>query len=336
MPGRAPTADSSGHARRSLAVTAATFAFFMYVGVLVPILPTFIEDELGAASSASGWPSPSFAGAAISARPLIGRLIERYGRRTRDDRRGDCSPASPGCCAASSTRSRCCSCCVASPASVRRRCSSPRPRSSPTSPRRTAGPRRRATSPSPCSAASASVRSSARPCSSDTASSVAFLVAAGFAALAAAMSLSHRSGSPPPGRRRRRRSGAPLPTGGHRCHQRTVGRSCTPLALGPGLVLASGIAAFSVFSAFLPEYSRQLGFSGSGALFAAYSVVCLVLRLVGARLPERLGPRRRRARSRSCTLGTALAAARRRAAGVGAVGGGGPRRRRRWRSCTRR
>ena len=31
---------------------------------------------------------------------------------------------------------------------------------------------------------------------------------------------------------------------------------------------------------------------GSGGLFAAYSVVCLVLRIAGARLPERLGPRR--------------------------------------------
>jgi MFS family permease len=32
--------------------------------------------------------------------------------------------------------------------------------------------------------------------------------------------------------------------------------------------------------------------AGSAGLFAAYSAVCLVLRIVGARLPERLGPRR--------------------------------------------
>ena len=31
---------------------------------------------------------------------------------------------------------------------------------------------------------------------------------------------------------------------------------------------------------------------GSAGLFAAYSVVCIVLRIAGARLPERLGPRR--------------------------------------------
>ena len=64
-----------------------------------------------------------------------------------------------------------------------------------------------------------------------------------------------------------------------------------PDAVGPGVVLATGMAAFAVFSAFLPDYARSLGLSGSGGLFAVYSAVCLVLRLGGARLPERLGPR---------------------------------------------
>ena len=97
------------------------------------------------------------------------------------------------------------------------------------------------------------------------------------------------------------------------------------MALGPGLVLACGIAAFAVFSAFLPEYSRQLGLSGSGGLFAVYSVVCLGVRLVGARWPERLGPRTS-GTTTFFVLGAALlllAAVPRR---VGAVGGGGPRR----------
>ena len=53
----------------------------MYVGVLVPIIPTFVEDELRGGELGIGLAIASFAGAAIVVRPLIGRLIERYGRR---------------------------------------------------------------------------------------------------------------------------------------------------------------------------------------------------------------------------------------------------------------
>ena len=41
-----------------------------------------------------------------------------------------------------------------------------------------------------------------------------------------------------------------------------------------------------------PSTPASSGSAGSGGLFAAYSVVCLVLRIAGARLPERLGARR--------------------------------------------
>jgi len=64
-----------------------------------------------------------------------------------------------------------------------------------------------------------------------------------------------------------------------------------PAAVGPGIVLASGIGAFAVFSAFLPDHAREVGLSGSGGLFGVYSAVCLLLRLFGARLPERFGAR---------------------------------------------
>jgi MFS family permease len=74
--------------------------------------------------------------------------------------------------------------------------------------------------------------------------------------------------------------------------RRGFARVMHPAAVGPGLVLACGIAGFAVFSAFLPEHARDIGLGGSGSLFAAYSVVCLVLRFVGARWLERLGVRR--------------------------------------------
>src|SRR5690606_8121695 len=62
-------------------------------------------------------------------------------------------------------------------------------------------------------------------------------------------------------------------------------------ALGPGLVLAAGAAGFSVSSAFLPYHARTVGLSGAAGLFLVYSAVSLVLRLVGATLPGRLGER---------------------------------------------
>ncbi len=41
-----------------------------------------------------------------------------------------------------------------------------------------------------------------------------------------------------------------------------------PAAVMPGVVLASGVAAFSTFGAFIPDYSREVGLATSGGLFA--------------------------------------------------------------------
>ena len=62
-----------------------------------------------------------------------------------------------------------------------------------------------------------------------------------------------------------------------------------PAALRPGVVLALGIAGFTAFNAYMPEHAKSVGLSGSQWVFATYSVTCLVLRIVGAKLPERVG-----------------------------------------------
>jgi MFS family permease len=61
-----------------------------------------------------------------------------------------------------------------------------------------------------------------------------------------------------------------------------------PAAFLPGIVLACGIAGFASFNAFLPTHAEALGMAASGP-FVIYSVMCFALRLVGARLPERVG-----------------------------------------------
>jgi MFS family permease len=60
-------------------------------------------------------------------------------------------------------------------------------------------------------------------------------------------------------------------------------------ALRPGAVLALGMAGFATFNAFLPDHVERVGLRDAKWVFAVYSVVCLVVRLVGARVPERMG-----------------------------------------------
>lgn len=63
-------------------------------------------------------------------------------------------------------------------------------------------------------------------------------------------------------------------------------------AVFPGLLLASGIAAWTAFATFLPTYAKDLGISGSAPFFFLYSVICVILRFFGARWPEQWGLRR--------------------------------------------
>lgn len=62
-----------------------------------------------------------------------------------------------------------------------------------------------------------------------------------------------------------------------------------PKAIIPGALMALGIAAWTSFNAFVPTYAKELGLGGSAGFFTFYSIVCLVIRLFGARLPETIG-----------------------------------------------
>jgi MFS family permease len=293
--------------RRFLHVTAAAFVFFLYVGVLVPIVPTYVEDELRGGELGVGLAIAAFAGAAIAARPLIGRLIDRHGRRT----------VMAGGAALAALAGSLYGFVDSIPVLLVLR--------GLTGIGEAALFVGAATlvadlSPGHRRAEAASYFSVAlyaglgigpiigEAVIERTSFEVAFLTAAGFAALAAAMSLSLPKGVATAAGGDGDDEAAALPAAEPAPTGLTSRRSAAfvhPVALGPGLVLACGSAAFAVFSAFLPEYSRQLGLSGSGALFAVYSVVCLGVRLLGARLPERLGPRTS-GTTTFCVLGAAL------------------------------
>lgn len=66
-------------------------------------------------------------------------------------------------------------------------------------------------------------------------------------------------------------------------------RAFHPAAIGPGVVLLLATAGLAAFTAFMPLYAQDLGLSGSGEVFLLYSVLVLLVRIGGARLPDRLG-----------------------------------------------
>ncbi|MFV0306298.1 MAG: MFS transporter [Desertimonas sp.] len=276
-----------------VAVTAVTATFFLYVGMLVPILPRFIEDELDGGEIGVGASVAVFALTAVVARPVIARVIERVGRRPVIQvgaaiagvagiatalvdglvpllvLRGIAGIGEAAIFVAAATL-------VAD----------------------LAPPHRRAEAASYFSVAVFGGLG-VGPIIGELVVAedrfhLAFAVAGG-AALAAALAAFVIPTSTP---------AVPVATTDAAATDASdlaaVGEVppgpspralIHPAALGPGLVLASGISAFAVFSAFVPDHARDVGLGGSGGLFALYSVVCLALRLGGARLPERLGAR---------------------------------------------
>ena len=258
----------------SVAITA--FVFFFYIGIMLVTIPRFIEDELGSGEFGVGLAVASFAAAAIVARPFLGRLIERFGRRALM-MAGALLAAGASAMVGLSTElwhvlvlrglMGLGEAALFVGAATLIADLSP--------------PNRRAEAASYFSVAVYGGiglgPSIGEWVLGDGRFALTFLVAAGFSALAAVTVLGVPS--------RVDRSSVPAssdekPPLFHRA------------ALWPGVVLASGIAAFSVFAAFLPDYARTVGLAGSAGLFLVYSAVSLTLRLFGARLPERVGEQR--------------------------------------------
>ena len=268
--------------RPFLIVTGVALVFFVYIGMLVPIVPLFIEGPLQRGEFGIGLTIAVFAAAAICARPILGRLADRYGRRLLMV----VGAATAGLAGMVTSQAHefwqllllrgvmgVGEAAVFVGAATLIADLSPRARR----------------------AEGASYFSVAvfggigvgpifgEWILQDTRFEQAFLVAGSFALVAAVLAMfaparvdvveSDESGI------------ASVATTGRRPLMH-------PAAVMPGIVLASGVAAFSTFGAFIPEYSREVGLATSGGLFAAYSLTSVLVRIFGATLPERLGPRR--------------------------------------------
>lgn len=63
-------------------------------------------------------------------------------------------------------------------------------------------------------------------------------------------------------------------------------------ALWPGVILFLGLIPFTAFAAFIPLYAEELGLDSVGGVLAVYAGLVLIVRIFGARLPDRLGWRK--------------------------------------------
>jgi MFS family permease len=252
-------------------VTLATFAFFSFVGMVITVLPRFIEHELGGDGLAIGINLAVFSLAAIAARPAIGRIGDRLGRRALmvgGSLLAGAAVFSTGFVSSIVTLLPLRAISGIGEAALFVGAATLISDLSP--------PDRRAEGASYFSLAVfgglglgpvvgeamlhgdhyRAVFLSAAVC----------CMTAALVALAAPNRVAGVAQAPADGR--------------HPLYHRAAFR--------PGLVLACGIAAFSAFNAFLPTHAEAIGMPASGP-FVVYSVLCLVLRLVGARLPERVG-----------------------------------------------
>jgi MFS family permease len=64
-----------------------------------------------------------------------------------------------------------------------------------------------------------------------------------------------------------------------------------PAALRPGAVLIASAFGFAGFNAFIALYARELGLSGASTVFLLYSGLVVSIRILGRRIPDRLGPK---------------------------------------------
>jgi len=258
-----------------LSVTITAFIFFFYIGMVLVTVPRFIEEELGYGEFGIGLAIATFAIAAVCARPFLGRLTERFGRRALM-MSGALLAAAAGATLGLATELWQ----VLLLRAVMGLGEAALFVAAATLIADLSPPHRRAEAASYFSVAVYGGigigPSLGEWVLGDDRYGLTFLVAAGFAALAALTVLGVPS--------RVDRSSSPAAEGKPPLFHRS--------ALWPGLVLACGIAAFSVFSAFIPEHARSVGLAGSAGLFLVYSVISLCLRLFGATMPDRFGEHR--------------------------------------------
>ena len=252
-------------------VVGSGLAYFMALGVVLPAVPQYVEDELGGGSVSVGIAVGSLFVGAVLLRPLVGRFGDRVGRRVLIVFGAAVVAVSialygvvaslPFLVGARLLTGLGEAAFFVGAATMITDLAPP-----------TAGVRRSATGPSRCTAGSRSVRCSVRRCSTTR-------------------------GSPRRGwsRRRsqwsRRSSGLCTRDVPRPAAQAPPGPIINRAAVGPGTVLFSGLISLAAFTAFVPLYVDQIGLHNADVVFLLYGGIVLAVRIFGARLPDSLGAR---------------------------------------------
>lgn len=270
-------------------VTLAAFAYYASVGVLIPTLPVFIENGLGYGEAMIGAAAVAFSGAAVAFRPGLTWVGNRWGRRAMMVGGGLLGAAAASGLVVVTSAWQILplralmgigeAALFVGAATVIVELSPDNRKAEGASYLSVAVFGGVAIGPILGEWAMGSVVDSARGLDSGRYDAV-FAVAALFCVLAAGVSM-----------------WAPAFVGTTAENQRTERGSLASLwfhrkAVVPGAMMALGIAAWTAFNSFVPTYAKELGLDGSARFFVVYSIVCLVIRLVGARIPETVGLRR--------------------------------------------
>ncbi|MFK7920175.1 MAG: MFS transporter [Ilumatobacter sp.] len=267
-------------------VTVSALSIFMYIGTLLPLIPLYIEGPLGGGEFGVGLSVASFAAAAVLARPFIGRLANRYGRRA--VMVGGALIAAFGGAGMSQMDSL-------GPLLAFRALTGVGEAAmfvgaatliADLSPRH-----RRAEGASYFSVAVFTGLGIGPVFGEwflqDTQFERTFIASALFAIGAAVLASFAPSFVVSPDTQTDEAQQPSDET------QRTgLAKHVHPAAVLPGSVLALGVGGLTTFFLFIPDYSRDLGMGSSGGLFLVYALMSLLIRIFGATLPERLGPRR--------------------------------------------
>lgn len=256
---------------RFLLVMLATGAYFTALGMQLPTIPTYVEDELGGGGIAVGFAAGIFAFSAAIIRPWAGRLGDRRGRRILMVGGAGILGLSVIAYTLASSLAlllvfRLLSGIGEAAMFV----------GAATAIQDMAPDDRRAEAASYYSVALymglAIGPSLGEQLVDGPGYDVLWLVAGGFALVAAGL-------------------GFFTPVG--ELHEPTEGQKLLhPAALPPGLVLLLGMVPFIGFATFLKLYGQSVGVDNVGLIFGTYAVLVLLIRIFGARLPDRLGWKR--------------------------------------------